>query len=108
MSKRNIFLVLPMAAALALSACGGGSGGAERPSADEIADVFTSGAEELGGVALPEEQATCIAEALEASDVSDETLRAMVDLDEDYSPSDEETTLFTDTITSAATECVTG
>lgn len=106
MSKRTLFLALPIAAAMVLSACGGGSS-ADRPSAEELSEVFTSGAEELGGVELPQEQADCIAEALVDSDVSDETLRAMADLNEDYDASQDEQDLLMEAVTDAATECVT-
>ena len=108
MSKRTIFLALPIAAAMALSACGGGGGSAERPSAEELSDIFTSGAEEMGGVQIPQEQADCLADALVESDVSDETLRAMADLEQDYDPSQEEQDLLTEAITDSGMECMGG
>jgi hypothetical protein len=105
MSKRTLFLALPVAAAMVLSACGGSA--AERPSADEIADVLTEGTEELGGVAVPQEQADCIADVFVNSDLSDEALRAMVEGDEDYEATDEDQAALTDLMADpAVTECV--
>ncbi|GMA31024.1 hypothetical protein [Litorihabitans aurantiacus] len=106
MSKRTLFLALPIAAAMVLSACGGGA--AERPSADELSSVFTEGAEELGldGVEIPQEAADCLAEALVNSDVSDEALRAMADRDEDYDLSDEDETVLTESLQGSAMECM--
>lgn len=70
-----------LVAALALtSACGGGD---ERPTKAEIKTAITS-EDSVFGTAIPEKSADCVAEALVKSDVSDKTLDAIVESDEDY------------------------
>jgi hypothetical protein len=69
-------------AALALtSACGGG--GDDRPTKGEIKTAITS-KDSVFGTAIPEKSADCVAAALVDSDVSDKTLKAIVESDEDY------------------------
>lgn len=66
------------------TACGAGG----RPSQDELADVFKEGTEDVAGMGrITEESAECMARAFHDSEVSDETLRAIVEKDEDYEPS---------------------
>lgn len=72
-----------LALALVLSACGGGG----RPSEGDIAEALKSDPDLNSSGDIPDEQIECVAEALHDSDVSDEVLQAMVDGDEDYTPS---------------------
>lgn len=93
--------------AVTLAGCsGGGSDASARPSVDEITEVFTSGAEELGGLALPEDEARCIAEELYESDVADTTLEAFATFDENYEPDAEEQELFVNVLMQASSNCV--
>lgn len=84
MSFRRISATVAALAALlfALTACGGSQG---RPSADELAEALKAseipGFDTLGEMDLPDEAFTCIAEVLHESDVSDETLNAIVEGD---------------------------
>ena len=57
------------------SACGAG-----RPSVDQLSDSILEQGESLG---ITEESADCIAEKVEASDISDDTLNKIVDGDID-------------------------
>ncbi|WP_232679734.1 hypothetical protein [Nocardioides sp. R-C-SC26] len=98
-------VAVPMA--FALTACGGGG---DRPSADEIADAIKGGdvptlPQEVAD-SMPDGVVDCIAEALEKSDVSDETLRALVDGDEDYEGSDKDAEALSGLADDAA-ECAT-
>lgn len=90
---------------LTLSACGGGGG---RPSVSEIEDAITDpdnpAAEVLSG--LEDEQVTCVAEAFESSDLSDEALQALVEGDEDYEGSDEDEDALMSIATEDVAECV--
>lgn len=74
------------AAVLTLSACGGG---ADRPSQAEVKKAITS-EDSVLGTAIPEAAADCVAKALVDSDLSDKTLNALVEGDEDYKGSDED------------------
>lgn len=94
--------------ALALSACGGGGGG--RPSAGEIEDALNDSDNPAGAQVadtLTEEQISCVAEAFEASDLSDDALNALVDGDEDFEGSDEDEAALQDILTEDLTECAT-
>jgi len=97
----------PAALLVAFTACGGGDGG--RPSTDEIADSMTSGgfADMMGEDAdkINDEAAQCIAEELEKSKVSDETLQAFVDGDEDYDPGKAEEDVFTEALGDVQKAC---
>ena len=105
MSKRNLFLVLPVAAALFLSACGGS---VERPSAEAVADGLTKVLEaELGEDLFTPEQITCIAEGLEASEMSDKALAAIPEGDADAKVSTDEQKQVTEIMAAVTTECMT-
>ena len=105
MSKRNLFLVLPVAAALSLSACGGP---AERPSAAAVADGLTKVLEaELGEDLFTPEQITCMAEGLEASEMSDKALAAIAEGDADAKVSTDEQKQVTEIMAAVTTECMT-
>ncbi len=75
MPSRLSSSLLAGAAALALlfSACGGGDDG--RPSADDIKDAIVAN-DDSG---TDEETASCIADALHDSDISDSGLRKLID-----------------------------
>ena len=102
MKKRSLFLALPLVAALALSACGGGGSG--RPSVDELEKVMTEQLGSLEGVDLPEGTLECAAKAFVDSDISDELLRKLVDTP-DFTPTAEETAELTPVNEAIATEC---
>lgn len=90
---------------LTLSACGGGGG---RPSVSEIEDALTDSDNPAGEAfsSLEDEQVTCVAEAFESSDLSDEALQALVEGDEDYEGSDEDEEALMNIATDEVTECV--
>jgi hypothetical protein len=91
-------------AALALtSACGGDDGG--RPTKADIKTSITS-EDSVFGSAIPEEAADCVAGALVDSDISDKTLNAIVEGDEDYKGSDDDKDALSD-LTSKITKCAT-
>ncbi|ROR93327.1 hypothetical protein EDD28_2739 [Salana multivorans] len=103
-------LALPLLAALGLAACGSnGSGGSAsgRPSAGEIAKVLTAGSDVTNGSTMDQEMADCYAGILADSKLSDETLRALVDGDENYTPADEEAegNALVEAFTQAAADC---
>ena len=95
------------ATVMLLAGCGGGDGGG-RPSVDDISKVLTDGGE-IGGedFSLPQDQADCVAKAFHESDLSDEALNAMVDKDEDYEPSDEDTKALTSVSSEDVAACMT-
>jgi hypothetical protein len=105
-TQRSLKLVAAgMAALVLLTGCGGGGGG--RPSVDDISSTLQDADNPLG-VSIDKKQADCVAQAFHDSDISDEALQAMVDQDEDYKPSDEDTKALTSMSTDAATECLAG
>ena len=63
---------------LGLSACGGGD---SRPTAKEISAALQS---DDAVIPVPEAAADCVAKVFHDSDLSNETLQAMVDQDKDY------------------------
>lgn len=86
--KKKLAVGFAATALLALSACGGG-----RPSVGDISDALQDNSNEVTSefaAETDEETADCIAEVLHGSDLSDETLRAFVDGDEDYEPDDDD------------------
>ena len=94
-------LIAALLLALTLvSACGGGG----RPSVEEISDGISENSADFGDV--DDDAATCIAEALEGSDVSDEALQALVDGDEDFEPKDGDEEALQSVITNDLAECV--
>ena len=103
MSKRNLFLVLPVAATLFLSACGGA---VERPSTDELATGLTSILESQGVSGLTEEQVTCIAEGLEASDLSDSVLAAVATGDAEAKIAKDDETKLTEVMATVSVDCI--
>lgn len=84
---------------LGVSACGGGS---DRPSQEEIAASFT-GDDAL--VPVPEAAADCVAKVFYESDLSDKTLRALVDQDKDYKGSDADEKVMTSLTSTMVSEC---
>ncbi|GAA1911683.1 hypothetical protein [Nocardioides hwasunensis] len=88
-----------------LTGCGGSSGG--RPSVDEISTSLQNADNPLG-LTLEEKQADCIAEAFHESDISDDTLQAIVDQDKDYEPSDDDEQAVKDMSTEGMAECMAG
>lgn len=85
---RNLFAAACAVTIVTLtSACGGDS--ADRPSADDISATL-QGEDSLIGTAVPAEAADCIGKVLEESDLSDESLQALIDGDEDYDGTDEQ------------------
>lgn len=100
-------LAIALAASVVLAGCGGG-GGDDRPSVDEISNVFTEGGE-IGGddVSIPEEQADCVAKAFHESELSDDALNAMVDKDEDYEASEADEKVLSDISTGILADCMT-
>ena len=83
-----------------LAACGGG--GESRPSTDKIADTMSS---ESSFGTLSDEVVQCMAKAFHDSDLSDGFLQAMVDKNNDYKPSDEDSKEVTSVTTGAAKDC---
>lgn len=92
----SAFLVLTLA-----TACGGDG----RPSVDELSDALQSDDNVLG-TGLEKDQADCVAEAFHDSDVSDDTLRALVDGDEDYEGDESDRDAFNDISTESVAECM--
>ena len=85
--KKTLTAALVVAALSLTSACGGGGG--DRPSKDEVKSALTS-KDNVFGAKIPAKTADCIADALVDSDVSDKTLKAIVDGDKKYKGSDED------------------
>lgn len=95
--------LLAVTAAVSVLAVTAACGGAGRPSADELSAAFTS---EDAVVPVPEEYADCVAEALVDSDVSDDTLNAIVEQDEDYEGSEDEADTVLEAFTDAQQDCI--
>lgn len=91
--------------AVAISACGGGG----RPSTGEIEDALSSEDNALGSLTsgASDEVVTCMAEVLHDSDLSDSSLQALVDNDEDASAEDGDDEAMAD-IQDELAACVTG
>ncbi|KDA06931.1 hypothetical protein DC31_07840 [Microbacterium sp. CH12i] len=100
----RLLLALPVVAiAFSLAAC---SGGAQRPSVDQLSDGLTTILEEGGqGGILTDDQIDCVAEKFLDSKVSDEDLSNLA-AGKDEQTSQESKALVTDTMSSAAAECV--
>lgn len=95
-------LALSLLAAVGLASCSNG-GGSSRPTASEIATVLTAGPD----ATMDREMAECYGRILTESDLSDATLRALVEGQEDYDPEDieSESAALVDAFTRAASEC---
>jgi len=82
--KKTLSAAFIVAALALTSACGGdGDGGGDRPTTADVKKAIT-GEDSVFGSAIPDESADCISKALVDSDVSDKTLKAIVESDEDY------------------------
>lgn len=84
--KKSMSALLLIAALALTSACGGGDG--DRPSKAEVKKAITGEKSVFG--AIPEPAADCVAGVLVDSKVSDETLTAIVENDEDYKGTDKD------------------
>ncbi|SEB98776.1 hypothetical protein SAMN04489844_1457 [Nocardioides exalbidus] len=89
-----------------LSGCGGGDGGG-RPSVEELSGAMQEEGNVLNA-GLTAEQSDCFAQALIDSDVSDETLQAIVDNDEDYKGNDADEEAMQSMSTDGLAECMAG
>ncbi|WP_454301771.1 hypothetical protein [Salana multivorans] len=105
-------LALPLVAVLGLglAACSGGDGEEEqsagRPTAEEFSAFFAAGSEATGLREMEQDKADCWGAAFADSDLSDVTLRALIDEDVDYQPEDEnELGVLEELYTSTALEC---
>lgn len=85
--------------ALALSACGGSA----RPSQDEISKAITSKDSLIS--TIPKDKADCFAKILEESKLSDKTLQALVEGDQDYKGTKKEASILTSLGSKAVKEC---
>ena len=96
------------AAAMVLSACGGGGGGG-RPSVEELSTAFQEGSE-VGGeeFSMTEDQADCAAKAFHDSELSDEALTALVEMEEDYDASEKDTKALESVSSEDMTKCILG
>jgi len=98
--KRITGAVLIAALLSFTAACGGGG---DRPSQAEVSKSLTADDSVLGSI--PEKQADCLAKLLVESDLSDKALNAMVEQDNDYKASKNDTETLTEVGTKLATEC---
>ncbi|MEV7799994.1 hypothetical protein AB0O14_12945 [Microbacterium foliorum] len=98
----RILMALPIAAlAFSLAACGGSS----RPAVDDVADGIQKVYEDQGlGDAVTDEVATCFAEALVDSDLSNETLTYIAN-GEDKQSSQDDKALTTQILTDNLEKC---
>ncbi|WP_244929039.1 hypothetical protein [Nocardioides sp. W7] len=92
----SAFLVLTLA-----TACGGEG----RPSVDDLSKAFQD-SDNVIGSGLEKDQADCVAEAFHDSDISDETLQAIVDNDEDYKGDDGDEDALKEISTESIAECM--
>ncbi|WP_314426970.1 hypothetical protein [uncultured Microbacterium sp.] len=101
-TRSRILMTLPIAAlALSLAACGGSA----RPSADQVADGIQQVYEDQGFPdAISDDAATCFAEALVDSELSDETLGYIAD-GEDKQKNEEEKAMTTQILQDKQEEC---
>ncbi len=98
----RILMALPIAAlAFSLAACGGSS----RPAVDDVADGIQKVYEDQGlGDTVTDEVATCFAEALVDSDLSNETLTYIAN-GEDKQSSQDDKALTTQILTDNLEKC---
>lgn len=99
----GVVAVLP----LLLAGCGESEVVVDRPEVAAVTEVLTSGAPELGGLALPRDQARCVAQVLVDSDVSNGLLDSLVGLGTADEESLADSNLLLETIGEAAAACVT-
>ena len=103
--KKTLSAAFIVATLALTSACGGGGGGGDRATKAEVKTAITS-EDSVFGTAIPEESADCVAGVLVDSDISDKTLNAIVESDEDYEGTDADEKALT-ALTSEFTACVT-
>ena len=98
----RLLMALPIAAlAFSLAACGGSA----RPTTDQVADGIQQVYEDQGlPDAISDDAATCFAEALVDSELSDETLGYIAD-GEDKQKNEEEKAMTTQILTDKQEEC---
>jgi hypothetical protein len=96
--------ILGIALAATLTGCGLGG----RPSEDELADALRDPTNYLtvSGITTDDETIHCMAKALHDSDVSDESLQAIVDNDKDYEGNPEDASAVAD-LQAAMAACAT-
>lgn len=100
--KRALGAVAIVAGLALTSACGGGD--AERPTQDQVAKALT-GESSVFGSSIPKESADCFAGVLVKSDLSDGTLNAIVEGDEDYKGSDDDKKALSGLTSKMVSEC---
>lgn len=99
--KKTMSAMFIVATLALTSACGGGD---DRPSKAEVKKSITS-KDSVFGTSIPEKSADCVAGALVDSKVSDKTLNAIVEGDEDYKGTDKDKKALND-LTTKLGECV--
>jgi hypothetical protein len=97
MKPGKIALLLTLVTTLTLSACS-----FSRPSVDEVAKALSS---TNAVVPVPAGQANCVATVLVDSDLSDDTLKAIVTADTKYKGSTTEQNKLSETLTTAQKAC---
>jgi hypothetical protein len=102
--KKTMSAAFIVAALAFTSACGGGDDGG-RPTKAEVKTAIT-GEDSVFGSSIPDKAADCVAGALVDSDVSDKTLKAIVEKDEDYQGTDKDKDAL-DGLTEDITKCAT-
>lgn len=99
--KKTMSAMFIVATLALTSACGGGD---DRPSKAEVKKSITS-EDSVFGTSIPEKSADCVAGALVDSKVSDKTLNAIVEGDEDYKGTDKDKKAL-NSLTTKLGECV--
>lgn len=99
---KKISAILAVSALTLVTACGGSSG---RPSVEEVSASLTSEDSVMGGVVPNDEFADCFARVLVESDLSDDTLNAIVEQDESYEGSDADREELGNLTSALTTEC---
>ena len=102
-TRTRLLLAVPaIVVAASLTAC---SGGAQRPSTDELSDGLSTIFEDAGqGDLFTDDQLDCVADEFLASDVSDQDLANLAE-GKDLQTSEDAKTLVTETMTTAITTC---
>ena len=106
MMVRKIGVAAAAAALLLTAACGGDGG---RPSVDEITKTLKDkGGDSFGlGDKFNDDTAKCFAKAIENSKLSDKAVKALVDGDKDFKPSNSDTAALSG-VTSEFAKCIPG